>query len=375
MRTVQKKTMKPKKKIICIANDVWKDSDELWGFNTFLKHGFDVEIWKVGEITIGTKIWEKTYFHINAVKIHSWKQLYFMLWRQNMRKTIFLFYSSESCLDKAKMMIKIFRGKYCVVNWAPAMNKTQLLQEKRIKGVPYHWMDVFPSSYNFLGTELHKGTLHSNYEATKANNIVIHTFNYEYYLLNEKAKIRIDDDYILFLDQNLISHKDQVNFGINNWISKPEVYIEELKKFLDYIEVYYQKPVIVAAHPTAALSINKIYGDRKIVFGQSCNYVKYAKFVIAFSSGSLDFAILYRKPVLFWNCDQLKKTYLYTEHQTPKVKKLHGKILNISKAYEGECIDDYLIGIDHFDEYMQYITANKGKELFFDIVVKYLKKI
>ena len=34
-----------KKKIVCIANDCWKDSDEKWGLNLFKQNG-NMESWK-----------------------------------------------------------------------------------------------------------------------------------------------------------------------------------------------------------------------------------------------------------------------------------------------------------------------------------------
>ena len=34
-----------KKKIICLANDFWTDSDEKWGFNLLKKSGYKIELY------------------------------------------------------------------------------------------------------------------------------------------------------------------------------------------------------------------------------------------------------------------------------------------------------------------------------------------
>ena len=71
--------------------------------------------------------------------------------------------------------------------------------------------------------------------------------------------------------------------------------------------------VVVAAHPKSDYSDNP-FENRKIFKYKTIELVKNCKFVIAQSSTSISFAVLYNKPLLFIYDNQLKevhKTNLY----------------------------------------------------------------
>jgi len=366
------------KKIIVISNDIWENSDETWGFDTFSKNGYHVEIWRVGALTSCTKIWTTPHFDYPVITIKSYRELIRRILTMSIHKPMYLFYiAGEQHLDKEKALIRIMGGQYCNVSIGPLGSRNNHLRLKEVSRTEHHWMDWFPAKYNFLGAEIHKCGLHSKYEIEKGNNIMLHIYDYDCYLRNQKFELKEDDpkEYILYYDQNFLEHKDITNFGLRKWIPNEKVYISEIQGFLDDIEKYFKLPIVIAAHPTAAQSdLKKIYGDRKIVYGNTCGYTKNSKFVIAFTSGAINYAVLYKKPILFWTCYQLKNTDLYLEWQCVKCSILKGRILNISSK-SNKNYEDYLTNPQNYEKFLGYITADKNENrLFFDIVVDYLNK-
>lgn len=368
------------KKIIIVTNDIWDNSDEMWGFNIFAENGFHIEIWRVGALIIGTKIWEKPKTQYKIYTIKNNRELRQMILKRIWMKPIYLFYIAGSqYLNRARAFIKLTGGCYCNVSIGPLGSRSNHIQLEETLKVEHHWMDRFLPKYNFLGSDIHKCSLHSKYEIEHANNIMIHIYDYDCYLRTELMPDEkdIENNYILFYDQNFLEHKDITNYGIKKWIPNERVYIEEIKKFLRKVEMEFSLPIVIAAHPTGKKSdLRKIYGDRKIVYDKTCLYTKNAKFVIACMSGAINFAVLYNKPILFWNCYQLKNSYLYYDWQCIKCRILNGRILDISKSLDQADLKTYLTNPKNYKDFMEYITSNrKEKRLFFEIVVEYLNKI
>ncbi len=365
-----------RKKIICIANDTWADSDEKWGFNRMITAGFQVEIWKIGAITIGTKVWDPQPYRIPSVKMKTWKQFYRILLSQDMGKTKFFFFNRYDCLNYAKMIIRIMGGEYYNITINSVVSRSYFENYKKVYEKKFHYMDLFPATYNFLPSEMNKGDLQSSHEAKKKNNIVLHTYNYDCYILTEKHQEEniIENEYILFMDQNLLKHKDLVNFQVGSFVKDEERYVREINVFLNYLETYYGKEVVIAAHPTADEKTTAVYGNRRVVYGNSCQYVKYADVVVSFASSSIDFAVLYDIPILFYFNEDLKDGFLYKDFFLPKVKALKAKVLNISRLGNGVDLDRFLADTKNYGGYLPYITSHKTDRLFIDSVMEYIKK-
>lgn len=142
------------------------------------------------------------------------------------------------------------------------------------------------------------------------NVIKAHALDYDRYL-EEEAIDRINEDataggYALFLDDDIPYHPDYLIFDVRPYCAADKYYVE-LNKFFDSFEQTTGLPIIIAAHPRADYEKRgNPYGNRKLVCGKTISYTKHAKLILAHVSTSLNFAILYKKPVLF--LDSLKYT-------------------------------------------------------------------
>lgn len=368
-------------KIVCIANDFWVDSDEKWGLNLLRENGYELELWRVGGVTLNFSIFEKLEFRYPVKTIKTWQEYYFLLMHQHMKKTIFLFYGRHVSLNPSMAVICLLGGKYCVIEWTSANNtRYAILNERKVRGIEKHWMDHFLPTYSFLGSKHNMLTMNSNFQIQHGNNVFLHTYDYDVFLKNKYygntgLDIDITQPYILFIDQNFFDHKEQVNLSLKKWIPDEAQFILEMKRFLDEVERQFQIPVVIAAHPVTCKRIKEIYGDRQIVYGNTCGYTANAEFVITSSSGAVGFAVMYKKPLLLYNNYQLKRNFFYMELQMPKARILNARIVNISNGVNSVDLKEYITD-PNGKEYLEYITADAGNtELFMVTVLRYLNTL
>lgn len=370
--------MKSKKKIICIANDFWANSDEEWGFNLMKQNGYQVELWRIGEL-MGFTVFESLQFEYPVKHFKTHRELYFCIARQKMKDTLFLrFYGCES-LHLGMAEICLLGGKYYVIDFsATNILKHSMLYEKKIKSTKRHWMDYFLPAYSFLGSRHNLLSVKSSYQIEHGNNVYLHTYDYDVFLRQKRCAsqaVSAEKPYILFIDQNFFDHKDLKNGKVKKWIPDEEQFIAEMRRFLEQVEAQFDMPVVVSAHPITAGRIKEIYGERKIVYGDTCGYTKNAELVISCCSGAIGFAVMHGKPILLYNNFQLRRSMFYMDMQMPKARVLKAKIVDISRDPEEMDLKQYVTKPD-YKEYMEYLTADVNDErLFMDVVVQYLNTL
>lgn len=369
------------KKIIFVASifaPAWRLTE--WA-DLYQENGYEIEFWEVGMIW-GLKIFNEPYDQYVYKRIETLKQLYISVLKQKNKKTIFLFMSTETIFNFCQALICILGGKYCVIDFVSANTcRRDILLEKKIKMTEKHWMDHFLPAYSFLGSRHHIYTIRSNYQLENGKNIYVHSIDFDEYLKNRKYKTAENEDqsgpYILFVDQNFFDHSDQVNFCNNQkWINDEETFIEEMHNFLDEVEKQFSLKVVVAAHPSKAARIKELYNGREIVYGNTCGYIKNAEYVIACCSGAIGYAVLYRKKMLIYTSNIIKRSMFYMEYQLPKARILKAKLINISRNINQYKLEDYLTDVSKYDDYIEYLTGDiESEDLLKDVILKYIKTL
>jgi hypothetical protein len=103
----------------------------------------------------------------------------------------------------------------------------------------------------------------------------------------------------VFLDEYLPFHPDLLYTG-NPPPCPAEEYYPQLRQFFDHLEAEYGVHITVAAHPKSQYEHHPDYfGGRPVIRGDTPVMVQRAGFVILHASTSLNFAILFEKPVIF----------------------------------------------------------------------------
>ena len=147
---------------------------------------------------------------------------------------------------------------------------------------------------------------YSDFRNVNIDVIKTHALDYDRYLEEESKneKVDIGGNYAIFLDEDVPFHPDYLHHGIEPFCD-PQNYYSELNRFFQFFEKSFGFPVLIAAHPRADYSIRGIpFDGRKIILGKTIHCVKYSTIVLSHMSTAKNFAVLYKKPIVFIDSDK-----------------------------------------------------------------------
>jgi hypothetical protein len=138
--------------------------------------------------------------------------------------------------------------------------------------------------------------------------IDIHANDYDLTLeIKEEPDLK---EAIVFLDDGGPLHPDPI-ITKNKFPCTPEEYFRNLNSFFRTVEGKFGYPVVIAAHPKSNYGEMPDYFEgRKVIYSQTHRLAKSSKFVLATCSTSLNFAVIYRKPIIFLALNPTKKNIL-----------------------------------------------------------------
>lgn len=170
----------------------------------------------------------------------------------------------------------------------------------------YFLFCISPASIIILGGE--KSTGCSSYPVNKkTTRLWTHMPDYDIYL-HDKTEINgTCKKSGVFLDEYFPLHPDFLCMGIDFPIS-PDNYYPKICNFFKILEKRMNTEIVIAAHPRSDYeNLPDYFCGRSIIKGKTGHLVKESSFVIAHMSTSIDFAVLYHKPIVFITSDDLQK--------------------------------------------------------------------
>lgn len=144
-----------------------------------------------------------------------------------------------------------------------------------------------------------------------------HSLDYDIFLEEKDRPTQADMRMAVFLDEYLPFHQDYIHMEVSP-PSSPEDYYPVLCRFFDRLERDRGIHIAIAAHPRAHYEEGcKYFGKRRVYRGKTAELVRQSTFTIAHASASLNFAVLFRKPVLFITTNSLQRSpvtgpYIFT---------------------------------------------------------------
>lgn len=174
-------------------------------------------------------------------------------------------------------------------------NKFDSLFKKLFKA-PVENYDISKADVLLLNGEKGKEAIDNNQQG-----INLCHFDYQNYL-NEKKKIKksINNKYALFLDQYLPNHSGQNYIGNLSKNLDQAKYYQNLESFFNKFEKTYNLEIIIAAHPRSDYEKNKFLSNkRKFFINKTPELIKYSKIVFTHTSNSLNYGVLFNKPIFF----------------------------------------------------------------------------
>ncbi len=137
----------------------------------------------------------------------------------------------------------------------------------------------------------------------------IHTLDYDLFLKEKENHVQIKNDTVVFLDEYLPFNSDFI-YNREIFPATAEEYYPALCKFFEHLENNYNINIIIAAHPRALYEQHpSFFGNRPIIRGKTAELVKQSRFVITHASTSINFAVLFKKPVIFVTTNELKASF------------------------------------------------------------------
>lgn len=310
-----------------------------FGFEILKKKGFDVKVYDLTNLT-NLKALLKNPIELDMTsdcvcKINSYQDLIYEL-EKDVSHSIFIDFLvafSELNLSNEKIfrILKNYGAKYCIVSagalplplstnrskyWfnriKHAFNPTLL--SNFIAGNVISSIKRYTNTYPtpeiiFSGDSEVKSYYINKYKIPPEKIVPINSFDYDTYLryMNQNnSKCKPDYDYCVFLDEAATHHPDYDILGIKQ--IDENRYYHSMNNFFERVEKETGLKVIIAAHPRSKYEqIPNVFGKRKIVKGKTIELVANSSLVVAHASTSINFAILFNKPILIVKTSDMKK--------------------------------------------------------------------
>jgi hypothetical protein len=202
----------------------------------------------------------------------------------------------------------------------------------------------------------------------KANKIRVHSLDYE---TNLADLSRTDElfpgqhkgNYIVFLDQALADHPDyfqpkNLKAGISHPVTADN-YFASMRRFLDKLENQTGAEVVVAAHTKASYDPQNNPFNRRLFYGETACLTRYASLAICSVTTSISYAVMHRKPILFFTTDELEGS-----------KRLMGDILRMASS-----VDQKRINIDALDNNTEISIPEVDAKVYDSYMERFIKEM
>lgn len=296
------------KKIIYVVLDTYK-SPSLFEIEKIAEiYGFDIEFWCVGNLYYQNYSYKADVKRGDlSVYIANWKELIKQLYKKTNCYTLFVFtvlgIGRRTYL--IQMLLRILGGKFVCVEVGNGVGYFQRKNQLPDKSV----LDFLKPEIIFLSHKGYLYTLPSRRAVDNWNIAYTGPYNLHRYQEEEKrgTKREINYKYALFCDENLVYHKE-AEIQNQKWVEDGEEYFNQCNKLFRRIKEELGLETVVALHPnTAANTCKSRYDVENQILGKTISLLKYAEIVILYACTTLDIAVLYNKPILFYTSHDLEK--------------------------------------------------------------------
>lgn len=200
--------------------------------------------------------------------------------------------------------------------------------------------------------------------------VPVHTLDFDIYV-KAKSKDLTNDNTCVFLDENVgINHDEQISGKAPNRLSL-DAYYASMNRFIDHVESVTGLSVVIAQSPRSEYSKKlDIFGGRPIIKYKTAELVGKSSLVILHSSTAFNYAVLFKKPVVFATTNELSDinrtpSYVFTSAIADAVGQ---KVINIDSPSEVQSIDFSSLNCNEelYERYIQdYISYGRNDETYF----------
>lgn len=207
-----------------------------------------------------------------------------------------------------------------------------------VRRIPQRWLGVPPATLVVAGGEESLASQDGFYPVAPASHVVwAHSHDYDHYLEEQQTARTVDPAQAVFLDEYLPFHPDYEYLRIDP-PSTADAYYPRLRAYFDYLERTHGVRVVIAAHPRAEYERHPDYfGGRPVVRGRTPELVRSSGFVIAHSSTSLNYAVMFEHPVVFVTTDAIEASAYLGRYIADLAARFGSPRLNLDRAESTWC--------------------------------------
>ncbi len=202
----------------------------------------------------------------------------------------------------------------------------------------------------------------------------LHQLDYDNYLREIALPYAVENKAV-YLDTNMLHQLDALALNIRRE-GNVEVFYSNLNKLFDLIENDLDLSVEIAAHPRSTYNDkNNPFGKRPIYKFETARAVKESKLVIADQSTSVNYAVLFNKPIIFVISNEMRKDVKNSVYAF--ANSLGKNIINIDNIEPIDWDTELKINQECYITYRNnYIKTDKSPNLpFWQIVADRLKEM
>lgn len=257
-------------------------------------------------------------------------------------------------VDRSKVAFsKVISNKFKQVNLGALINKM-------FYSIPYQMLNVKPADYVLARGEKY-GT--PGLAVTAQSEIVwAHSFDYDIYREERDIPGKVAIDTGVFIDEYVPLHPDYSYCKLKAPMTSDE-YFPRLRRFFDYLESKNGVNIIIAAHPRSRYEdLPDYFGGRPVIRGKTSELVRTSGFVILHCSTAVNFAVLYKKPIIIVTTDKYNEGWV--EDPTPDwMAEFFGKkVHNLDYPFEFDLQKELYVDEKKYCAYRNAYIKKDGTE-------------
>jgi hypothetical protein len=191
--------------------------------------------------------------------------------------------------------------------------------------------------------------------------IPAHSFDYEEYLQKRKMPKMRTDRYAVYLDEDIVNHRDNVELGLAHPATE-EKFFRALRRLFVRFEQEADMHVVVAGYPSARYDLRPhLLNGVEIVTGKTADLISGAEVVFMHASTALSFAVLWRRPTVFLTSDEIAESWYHPRIQRMR-EILNAPMINIDRQEATNLSAAQWKGIDEsaYQSYQDTYIKSKG---------------
>ena len=373
---------------------------ERFGIRAFIEDGFEVEVWDFSTFLANEEYqivkppdpvdWDKVFCFkskgealsaisdlersVFVIPVIHYNLNSYGIFRMLSKKKILFSSSILSCVvpssftSKERFLQKLKRSNI------------RNLSDRIFRRIPFELLGV--KAANVILAPAEKYSILSFPVNRKSKVLWLHSLDYDHYLLKKDSPESADPAMGVFVDQYLPFHPDVTYIEGNLAKTTPEEYYPILCNFFDFLEEKFSVRIVIAAHPRSKYEEHPdVFGQRNIIRGKTAELIRQSGFVLLHNSIAIDYAILFKKPVIFVTTDKIDESFNRPYAEGPSVEWLATflgkKAHNLSSEIEIDFEKELLIDEEVYHFYKNSYIKKDGSEErpYWEIVSDYIKAL